>query len=530
MAVWPRQARLGLPRGRGALVVVVTFGLVLALLAALHREPGSNAQLPDDSAIRAVLDDAPLRGYLAGAGYTRERVTPLDDRVVRVSFFHGPRIVLDAAVAPDGRVTNEIRYRPGYIRAGGEVAQRPLVLALLAAMFVLVTASAPLRSLRNLDVLALASFVVPIVLLNQRLLEASVYASYPQLAYLCVRCAQVGFRPRTSAAPAAPLLRLPPRGLALVAAGAATALVLLAIPGGLVGDVAFASMAGATDLTHGVLPYGHLPQGELVHGDTYPLLAYAAYIPAALVSPVKTAFDQLDGALWVAAAFALLTAGAMYRTGARASRAAGLRLTIAWLCFPPVLIAASAGSNDLAAAACVAWAVALAAHAGRASVALALAGSVKLVPFLALPVWILRQRGGALVRSVGAAAAVVAGVVVWVVVLGGVDGLGDMARAVGFQAERGSLLSIWTLAGAGAAQVVVQAAVVTLLVAGAARVWVDRAFASDLPRIAALAAGVLLGTQIAANYWTYAYLPWVFPLVAVALLIPERRPGDQAAT
>ena len=39
--------------------------------------------------------------------------------------------------------------------------------------------------------LALVSFAVPVMLMNARLLEASVYASYPPLAYLCIRCAYV---------------------------------------------------------------------------------------------------------------------------------------------------------------------------------------------------------------------------------------------------------------------------------------------------------------------------------------------------
>ena len=100
-------------------------------------------------------------------------------------------------------------------------------------------------------------------------------------------------------------------------------LVLLTIPGGLVSDVAFASMAGATDLVHGALPYGNLPQGELVHGDTYPLLAYALYVPAALVSPVRGAFDNLDGSLFAAAAFALAGAAALYVIGRRFATLAG---------------------------------------------------------------------------------------------------------------------------------------------------------------------------------------------------------------
>jgi hypothetical protein len=336
MAAWTRQARLQIVPARAALATVGVFAVALAMFAAFHREPGSPAQLSDERAVRAALDEASVREHLAEVGFTRERVTPIDDRLVRVSFFDGDRIVLDAAVAPDGRVTNQTPYRPGNVRIGGELAQRPLVLGLLLAVFALATAALPLRSMRNLDVLALASFAVPVLLMNARLLGASVYASYPPLAYLCLRCVHIGFRGSPKGEGVRPLLRPRPRTLRLAAAGAVAALVLLAIPGGLVGDVAFASMAGATNLTDGILPYGHLAQGELVHGDTYPLFAYAAYIPAALLTPVKTGFDQLDGALWIATAFALAAAVAMHRIG-------GLRLALAWLCFPPVAIAASAG-------------------------------------------------------------------------------------------------------------------------------------------------------------------------------------------
>ena len=520
MAVSTRHARFDFAPARSALAAVVVFAIALAVLGALRSGSGSDARLPDDRAVRVALDDASIRKYLAGAGFTRERVTPIDDRLVRVSFFDGPRVVLEVAVSPEGRVVSQILHRPGSARVGGEIAQRPVVLALLLALFVLASASLPLRAMSNLDVLALVSFVVPILLLNARLLEASVYASYPPLAYLCIRCAHAGFKPRRGPALVMPLFErvVPPRLQAIGIAGAAVALVLLSIPGGLVGDVAFASMAGATDLVHGTLPYGHLAQTELVHGDTYPLLAYAAYVPAALITPVKTGFDQLDGALWVAAAFALAAAVAMYRTG-------GARLAVAWLSFPPVVIAASAGSNDLVAAALVAWAVALFAHAGRSTAALALAASVKLAPVVALPIWILRARGRGLLRAALAAAGAAAAVTVWVLVLGGAGGLADMADALSFQAERGSLLSLWSLTDAAVGQVAVQAAVVTLVVVAAVQVRRDGALARDPRRICALAAAVLIGVQLGANYWTYAYLPWVFPLVAFALLAGRARPA-----
>jgi len=359
--------------------------------------------------------------------------------------------------------------------------------------------------------------------MNARLLEASVYASYPLLAYLCIRCGLVAFRPRPADAPAQPLIEriVRPRLVAVGAAAAAAALVLLAIPGGLVGDVAFASMAGATKLTHGLLPYGHLPPNELVHGDTYPLLAYAAYVPAALVTPVKTGFDQLDGALWVAAAFTLAAAVAMYRVG-------GLRLAIAWLTFPPVVIAASAGANDVVAAACIAWAAAVFVHSGRSAAALSAAALVKLAPFAAVPLWVLRARGNGLARAVAGVGAVAGAVALWVVLLDGTSGMRDMANAVSFQAERGSLQSLWALTGADTAQVIVQAAVATLVVAGAAQAWRDPALARDPRRICALAAAVLLGAQLAANYWSYTYLCWAFPVVAAALLTKPARPRAPA--
>jgi hypothetical protein len=517
VAVSTRQVRLELTSARAALGLVAVFAVALALLVALHREPGSAVRLPHDQAVRAALDDASVSEYLGRSGFTRERVTPIDDRLVRVSFFDGSRIVLEVAVAPSGRVVNQITHRPGDVRIGGEIAQRPPVLALLLAVFALAIVALPLRSMRNLDVLALVSFAVPVLLMNARLLEASVYASYPPLTYLCLRCAYVGFRPARTPVTATPLIErvASRRVLAIGVAGAAAALVLLSIPGGLVGDVAFASMAGATNLTHGVLPYGHLPQGELVHGDTYPLLAYAAYLPAAFITPVKTGFDNLDGALWMAAAFALAAAVAMYRVG-------GLRLALAWLSFPPVLIAASAGSNDLAAAACVAWAAALIVHAGRSTAALVMAAWIKLAPFAALPIWILRERGRGLGRALLTAGAATVALAVWILAVGGIGGVADMIDALSFQAERGSLLSLWTLTGADAAQDAVQAAVITLVVAGAFWVRRDGALAADPRRIAALAAAVLLGAQIGANYWTYAYLPWVFPLIALALLTDGR--------
>ena len=266
-------------------------------------------------------------------------------------------------------------------------------------------------------------------------------------------------------------------------------------------------MLGATQLLDGGVPYGNLGAGEVLHGDTYPLLAYLAYVPGALIAPVRDGFDNLDPALWVATGFALAAAVALGRVG-------GTRLALAFLAFPPVMIAASSGSNDTATAALVAVALALGSTA-----ALTAAGWVKLAPLALVPLWVCaaRRRGRALIGAVIVTVTTGAALVV----LGGPAGVADMVDALSFQAERGSLLSPWTTLGDGA-QVVFQAAVIAGIAGACLRVLRDRALAADPRRMAALGAAILLAVQLAANYWSVTYLAWVFPLLALALLTDGR--------
>jgi glycosyl transferase family 87 len=496
----------------GAIAALLTFCAFLAMLVAAHDRPA--AHLSRTVAETAALRDPVVREHLARHRYDRVRTMALDDSETRISFFDGPRIVLEAAVARGGRVSSLIRYDDAYVRAGSEVGQTPLVLGMLTSLFLLAMLRLPLRRIENLDALALAAFSVPIVLLNERLLEWSVLPSSALLAYLVVRCVRVALAPRGERSQVVWLVeRLPRRALAASTVAAALALTAGSIPGGLVSDVGYASMTGATSLLHGALPYGNLAQGELVHGDTYPLLAYLVYVPAALATPVRHGFDQLDGALWTATGFALvaaLTLAGAARSGGRGD----LRLALAFLAFPPVMLATSSGSNDLVAAVCVAAALASAARPGRSSAALAAAGSVKLAPFALLPLWLARHRSW---RAVGAGALPALLVAALAIALGGIDGVGRMVDSVSFQTQRGSLLSPWAMLGAGGAQVAFQAAVLTGLALGCARVWRDRALAADPRRMAALGAAVMLAVQLAANYWSCAYLVWAFPLLAVGL-------------
>lgn len=491
------------------MLVALAFCLALGALMLVE---GSEAT-PSQDAQAGALNDPAVRSHLAENGFDRVVTTLLDESTTRVAFFDGTRVVLEAAVSRGGRVTALNRYDDRRARVGSEVGQRWPALTALVALFLLATLRLPLKRIENVDVAVLAGFVAPIVLLNERFLVWSVLTASALLAYLTARCVVAAFAP--SPGPGHFVFdRLSRWSRRACVAGAAVALAVLSVPGGLVSDVAFASMAGATKLLDGVLPYGNLTYSELVHGDTYPLLAYLAYIPGALVAPVRDGFDNLDGALWVATGFSFLAAGAL-GVAVRRAGGDGSRAALAMLAFPPVMIAASSGSNDVVAAALVALALAL----GSTAV-LTAAGWVKLAPLALVPLWIVavRRRGRALVGAL----VVTAGVVAGLVALGGPGGMLDMARSVSFQARRSSLLSPWTLLGVGGMQLMFQAAVIAGIAGAGLRVWGDRALAADPRRMAALGAAILLAIQLAANYWSYTYLAWAFPLIALALLTPSR--------
>jgi hypothetical protein len=522
-------------------VALVVFAVGWAGLAVLHDRTAPHYRLSARAAIVAAQQDAQVSRYLDRVHFTRAESIPLDRRLRRVTFFDGPRVVLDTAVAPDRTVRFRQEHPPGIAESGSPVANSPLMLALLTALFVLSTAVLPLARLRNLDLLVMTSFVAVVLLLNARLVVASVVVATPALAYLVARCALVGLgRSRVSGMPEAStslydhLTRAWPterrvRLLRLVTGATALAFLMITLTSTGETDVAAASLSGATKLIHGDVPYGHITEG-IVHGDTYPLLTYVLYVPGALWMPVTDAFSDLSGALPITAAAALLGAWGLNRIATRltSSPTAPLRASLAWLSFPPVLLAASGGSNDLVLAALVVWLLALAGQAGRSSLVLAGACWAKVVPLILLPVWLARLRGRhlglALVALVGISGALVA----WVLALGGAHAIREMFDALSFQFQRASFHAPWRAFGLSWLQVILQAALLALLALATVRAWRNRRLRTDLPRLAGLSGALLLGVQLTANYWTWAYLPWAFPCVAAALLIAQ--PRNQAGS
>jgi hypothetical protein len=507
---------------------VVITGLIVFLIGlfvfgvALNRD--TTPKISDAAALRAALASPDVQAWLKQNPYTRTDVIPLDRENARVSFFKGPRVTAEIAVAPSGEIVAAQFLPTNYVRSGNRSVQVLPVLLVGALLFFLLLAQRPFASIRNADLAALAALTLTIWTVNSRFFGWTMILGVALMAYLLGRCLFVGVKEGVDFAPEF-LIDFGENSsklLPLIAAAVGVVAVMVTIPGGITGDVSDASMSGATQILSGTMPYGHIMDG-IVHGDTYPLFAYVLYAPAALIWPVHSLFDNLDGGLWIAAIALIAAAIAMYRAGRDAAgEEFGLRHAAAWLIFPPVLVTASAGSNDLATAALVAWSVATFAHAGRTSWWMSAAAWAKVAPVFVLPLWLARFRGAELKRALIPPVALTVAMLALLLALGGTDGVHKMVEAIAFQSDRGAQLSFWVVTGTPVLQIVVQAAGFALAVAAAVAVWTSESLALSLVRLSALGAAVLLAFQIGASYWSYAYLPWVYPLIAVALLWPGK--------
>ncbi len=540
----PRVAPAG-RIGRPLLTIALAFVLCAAGLWVLHRQTRPQYRLGSAAAIAAARANPSDREFLAHHPADDARVIPLDATTQRVTFFDGARVVLDVAVGEHGEVVASEEHVPGVPASGAALANSPWVLALLSVLFLLATLVVPLRRVRNLDALALASLTLTIPLINARLVAASVICAEPALCYLMVRCLLVGLR--SGGAPAAPpdisLLdrlwagwepRQRTRMLRLLVIATILAFLMITLSSSGYTDVAAASLQGATLVLHGVLPYGHITLA--FHGDTYPLLNYLLYVPAALWWPVSEAFSDLSGSLVTTAVASLLVGWALYRiAGSRELDGAGaaedasgpqtdrrLRAVLAWFAFPPVLLAASGGANDLVLAACLAWMLALRSRSAASLLALAMGVWVKLVPLILLAIW-MPYRRRRLARSCAPALALSVALTGLLLLLGGGAGaISAMVHAIAFQFQRGSFYAPWYTFHVQWLQPLAQAGVLAIVVASILRLRADRSIRRDPVRLSALAAALLLAVQLAANYWTWSYLPWVFPFLLAALFMGRR--------
>ena len=529
---WPATAPAA------CLIVSLIAGLTLSF--ARHQPP---LPVPSRVAVRAALHDPDAAHALAGSPRPSVHIVRLDGRDDEVAFYLGGQIVAQVEVGPGGQVVSGTDTRLARVPYGDWIAYQPALLVVLCALFVLMTAVAPWRRLRNLDVAAALSLVVGVVLYQHLYLAASLIAAVPGLAYLLLRCAFKALGPAREPAAATPLLTAVTPGLDMARRirWLRVVLVVLGLTFVMVGvsstnaiDVIYATMEGATRLLHGVLPYGHLAPG-ISHGDTYPIFTYVLYTPVALLAPVNSLWDGVDAGLTVAVLAALVAAWAVFRSvaGRRLRRSpeveeAGLRAALAWLALPPLLITASTGTTDVMLATMLAFAVLLWRRPGASTAMLGLAGWFKLAPFALLPVRLAPLRGRQLAAALAAVAAVSVPLLAVLVILGGLRGPIDMAHAVSFQFGRGSLQSFWSTLGVERLQPLGQAGTLGLIAAAVARLWREPELAHNRARMAALMAAILIALQLSADYWAFLYLAWVVPLVCVSLLADGLPVGESA--
>jgi hypothetical protein len=541
--VWRRW----LCRARRASPITVALAVALPAGAALSLSyHAQRAPLTRRAAIRAVLQDPRVVKGLAHTHWDTATVSPVDGQLERLTLFAGPRIVAQFAIQRNGTVTQGVDFTRMPVPYGNRLAFQPTMLIGLGILFALMAGVAPLRRIRNLDAAAALTLLAPIVLLQHRFLDASVLASIPGLVYLTLRCAWNGFGRAAAAQPSTPLFEQltanweqPQRNrlLKIVLVALMLVFVMVGVSSIDAVDVIYAVMEGATKVIHGVLPYGHMP-GDVIHGDTYPILSYALYVPLAWIAPVRSTWDSVDPALGIAVLAAFASMAAVFRASAGARRdrrvaasehdrdprrspeaeARGLRAALTWLAFPPLLITVSTGTTDVALAAMLVFAVVLWRRPAASTGLIAAAGWFKLAPFALLPIWLAPLRGRRLLGALAALGTVSGAMLCLVIALGGVGGLSQMLHALSFQFSRGSPQSIWAVLGIDRLQPLAQACVLGMIAAAAARLHRDPELAPDRARMAALTAAILLGLQLAANYWAFLYLVWVVPLLGLSLL------------
>jgi hypothetical protein len=426
---------------------------------------------------------------------------------------------------------------------GGDV-NRPGVWYALCALFALVVVDwRRLRSLANLDALALLAFAASYEAFVRGAVEWSVPLAVPPLAWLTVRMAWLFAR----GVPAAPppreprtrlqrlaLRRVPTVLLVVLCVLLAGIRIGLTVEGGNVIDVGYAGVAGARLELEGTAPWGNMPD-DVRRGDTYGPANYLAYVPAtALLDDPGDSFGTgLPAAQATSIAADLAAASLLLLIGWRwLGRRAGVLLVAGWLACPWTTLVMAAGANDSLVAVALLAAFAALPRAWLRGGFVALAALVKVAPAIALAPLLHAGTRARLRQSIAAAAGfavVLALGIAWAAWRLHTGSLGSdlhllWERTVAFQAGRDSPFSPWGMYDLHLPQQLLRVAVV----AGAVLACV-RPRARDAWQVAAGIAALLAAVQLTAGHWFYLYLPWLVPFVLIVLVARRERPGPPPA-
>jgi hypothetical protein len=552
----------------------VVSGVVALCLApsALAAE----ARLSEERAIAAFLrhekvadwlDRYPTRGRVEDAEHDRETGSwtvhvwwqeageiatgKVDDASGRVTeAWTGPQVAWKMARGHDGAF-------------GGKAINRLDVWLGLCAVFLLglVDWRRPL-SLRTLDLVALLSFSVSLWFFNDGNVFASMSLAYPPLVYLLARMVSVGARGRSPSVRAAVW---PVWVLVAATVFLAGFRIGLNLEDSNVIDVGYSGVIGAHRISNGEMPYGHMPvqgtrprcgeadaEGEVreriqtngrcessnERGDTYGPVSYMAYLPGYWLLDWSGKWDDLPAAHFTSIALDLLVLLGLALVGRRFG---GVRLAVvlpfAWAAYPFTQYVSSSNTNDALPALMLVWGFWLASSDFARGAFGALAGWTKFGALIVAPLWASYPDG---LRRPRAVAVYGAGFLVatlgafWILLLEP-DPLHAARvfwdRTLGWQLGRESPFSIWDWGQYHAAGIpdlhLVQLPLIGLVLAGAGAV-------AFLPRrksplqLAALTGALILAFELVLTHWFFLYIPWFFPFVAFAVLVPSgRRPPDE---
>jgi hypothetical protein len=202
-------------------------------------------------------------------------------------------------------------------------------------------------------------------------------------------------------------------------------------------------------------------------------------------------------------------------------------LAFAWAAYPFTAYTLNANTNDTIMPAFLVWGFWLVSSPAARGAAVAVAGWAKFGALFLAPLWAFypAARGRDLARFALAFAAITA--LAFTVLLLEPD-LWEAARTfwdrtIGFQLGRDSPFSLWGWGQYHAAGIpdlgFVQPVLAVSAVALALAVAVFPRQKGPV-QLAALTAAVLLAFQLSLSHWFYLYLPWLFPFVALWLLLP----------
>ncbi len=421
------------------------------------------------------------------------------------------------------------RMARGDYGAYGKHANYPYIWGPLALIFALAFwRTDKLYSLRNLDILALLSFLVSHGFFRVGETYPAVLLWYPPLLYLLARMMLMGFGigervEKTSNFPTVVLLVL----------GTLTSGLVLGLNlDSRVIDVGYAGVVGADRILDGMLPYGNMPE-EVGTGDTYGPLNYLLYVPFLWIFGWSGEWDFLPVAhavtalAFVVGAISMLVAGRRY-----AGAQGGAAMLFAWAVFPYTLYSANNNTNDIIVAAIAAVAVATATSPLARGASVVAGFAVKLFPLILAPLWMLhdgtRRRGPLLDFVLGGVGIFL--LTFWVLALNG-DPISGMQifyeKTLAFQGGRETPWTIFAQVPELKVLQPVLTAVVVLLAFIVPVVLKKR----TIRRLAALSAALVIAFELTVNYWFYPYVTWFEPFVFLALLLAtnEKTALDRAS-